>query len=254
MKLEKLSPSKIKTGKECELKLYYNETQPKSDIKNVYLTMGSIFHGVLEENFRYKVEHKEDMSWTKLNKEFELQWDIEKEKTNFEKIEEPTAKLRCKNYIRIYHVKRCPFLIPKNMNCVEKFTKFKITKKETNQVLWISVKIDLILLDGTIVDHKTSTKQWSQEEADKEIQGQIYPIAMRKEGLDVKGFQFSVVSGAIVDVYPVVYKKEKALKILNDAFEIQKNFEEENLLPTKNKKWSCKYCEWKTKGVCREWN
>jgi len=251
MQIFKLSVTNIRTAvKECELKLYYNLTEPKPP-KNVYLFMGIVFHSVIAEDLKFKAKNGNDMELGMINGIFRDTFEKEKVGIDFAKMPEFEAKARCQNYIKAYWEKRLQHLYPYLLNgqkpLIEHFLRF--TAKFEEQQISITGKIDMLDRTGWVVDHKTSNRPENWEE---EPQAYLYPLGLKNQGFKVEGFIFSTVdSQGNVDSHEIEFKQEKADALLQKAFEIQRAFSEDNILPTSNQR-VCTYCQ--HKGICREWN
>lgn len=244
-----MSATDISTCNECEFKFYYKLTKEIRFPKNVYLIMGSVFHAVIENDLRYKAEKGVNKKWQDLEKVFDKEWEKGKAGCDFSKskITEEQAKYKCKNYAQIYSIKMSPLLYPVGQEGIEKF--FRCYVHFSEKRLGITGKVDLIDKSFWITDHKTSSSEWTQQDADKEIQAQLYPWAIRNLGFDVQGFKFNVVSKNTVNVFPVTYNQSKVKEILTRAFEIKRNLEEDNISRAKSEK-VCKFCDYK--NLCSE--
>lgn len=238
----RLSCSDIKAGGECQYKILFKLTKPKIEKCSPPLLIGSVFHGALETYYRIFLKNGKRIGWSGLEKVFEQGWNKERARGIFtEKKPEEACKLKCKNYLRVYHKERARYLVPKDSRSIETFFRFKVSSEDKH--LEISGKSDLLDASNFLQDHKTSSSAWTQEQADKELQGHIYPLAFKANGIPVQGFQFSVVEGVRVKVYNVEYNDSYAKEIVQKAFNIKKDLEEDNLTYSKSA-WTCRYCDW----------
>jgi CRISPR/Cas system-associated exonuclease Cas4 (RecB family) len=243
-----MSVTDIKSSEECEWKLYHRMEGKFKPKKNIYLIIGSCFHSVVEQDMRYKAGRGVNKSWKDLEAFFEDEWKKStKNITDFGKYTPEQSKQKCKNYIYIYSLKASPLIYPLNNESIEKF--FRVYINYEGKRLGITGKCDIIDKSLTMIDHKTSSSQWLQSEADKEIQAQVYPYLMKISGLEVKKFQFNVVCGNDVKVYPVEYDTKKVKEILIQAFDIKRHIEEGNILRVKNPS-VCKWCDFRS--VCQK--
>jgi CRISPR/Cas system-associated exonuclease Cas4 (RecB family) len=242
-----MSASDMTEAKKCEYRLHYKFQKIIKPVKNIYLIMGSIFHSVTENNLKYNAKMGVDQSWVNLKVYFESEWKKQIQGiTDFGKYSEQQAKNICLNYVKVYHIKMSPFLYPLNPDSIEKFFRVYVTYE--GKRLGITGKIDMIGRDLYVIDHKTSSSQWSQQQADDEIQGQLYPFCTKKLGYDVKGFKFNVVSGDSVIPYEVKYDIKKLKEILINAFAVKDRIENNAMLRSKSEK-NCKWCEYNS--VCK---
>lgn len=246
--LEQISCTDLgKCRNDCERWLHYKLSQEKKGISNSYLYMGQIFHEVIEQDMRYKVNKGVNMKLNELEPIFESFWNKGKSKVDFTRLEEGKSKLKCRNYIQIYSLKRSSFLYPINQDCIEKF--FRIYVKVEGQKIGLTGKMDLLTKDMFIEDHKTASQSWTQEDANSEVQAYIYPFVGKSLGYDIKGFRFSVVTKDNVEVFPVLYDDKKAREWIMYAFQLQRAFHDNNLLSSRSPR-ICGFCDWK--DTCSE--
>lgn len=241
----RLSASDINQARQCEMKVYNKLTQPKKEKMASPLLVGSVFHEVIELNFKYKINHGSDMQLNVLNDTFNQIWNKMKSKGDFTNNQEIEAKSKAFRYVQVYWEKRCGMLIPKDKKSIEFFGNFAIVQE--GKRLKVAYKIDMLDKSNMIIDHKTSSQPWTQEIADKNIQAYIYPIALRANGIPAKQVQFNVVCKDSVDAFVVQEDQNETQKIFQEAFKLKKSLEEGNMLSNFNK---CKYCEWQ--DVCSE--
>ena len=250
--VEQMSATDIKNAGECDFKVYYKLLGEFKPPKSIPLVLGSIFHEVIEQDLRYKVKRGVNMKWEEVNNYFENVWVKAKQGCAFDgKITEEQAKIKCKTYIRIYHLKMSPMLYPLDNSSIEKFFRVYITFGDKR--LGITGKVDMIGKDMFITDHKTSSAVWTQKDADEEIQAQLYSYCMKNLGFEIQGFKFSVVSGVGVNVFPVEYNQAKLKEILLKAFDIKKRLEggQELMLRSRSER-ICKFCDFGRAGICKE--
>ena len=244
-----LSATDIKTGRECMHKLVFKFTGHKGP-KNHYLAMGSAFHSVIEDYLVHKAKTGKAKPWNEVMAVFDGFWTKEAKGVVFGKISEQRAKCDCVEYIKTYYEQALPLMYPlfqarfRPKDSIEKFFSLKITYE--GKVLGFSGKVDLIDKSMYCIDHKTAGSEWTQEQADEEIQAQIYPYVLKKLGLDIRGFKFMVVSGGRVTPFEVAYSESKVADILKEAFDLKRNIEEGNLLRANNVR-TCQWCEFKDK-------
>lgn len=246
MEILKLSATQIITGIECEQKLYYLLTLPKPIKQNSYLYVGSMFHEVLATNFRFKVTEGRDLWWDELESIFEKTWNDQKWKADFSKVPEVNAKNNCLDYLRVYHKERCPVLVPRDLDSIEKFLRFKV--KKHGQELWVSMKMDLILNSNVIIDHKTSgsSKAWDEWKLkDAGVQAQLYYAGSSANGIDCTGFSFNVVNHERVDVFDIPQDQTRLNWILGKALDMQRALRDNNLFTSKSK-YTCRFCDHST--------
>jgi CRISPR/Cas system-associated exonuclease Cas4 (RecB family) len=242
-----LSATDIKMGRECHWKLFHKFTQAIKLPKSIPLVVGSVFHAACEHYLKHKAKGGAGLEWQKLVGVFESEWQKGIVGLNFSKVNGPEAKAKAMAYFKPYFEQALPLLHPAGSDFIEKFFNLKITNKGI--VLGFTGKVDLVDKALWCIDHKTASQEWSQEDADQEIQAQLYPYCLQKLGIQVRGFKFMVVSKGRVTPFEVAYDEQKVFKILREAFELKKNIEEGNLLRAKSGR-ACKYCDYNS--VCKE--
>lgn len=236
-----MSATDITMCNECEQKLMFKLTGAPKPRKNSYLVMGSVFHSVIEQDLRYKVKRGVNLKQDELEKIFTGEWEKAKVGADFTKVPEYNAKIKCQNFIRIYTLKMSPMLYPLNNENIERF--FRVYVNFGEKRLGITGKIDLIGRDMWITDHKTSSKAWTQEDANKEVQAYVYPWALKALGVNVLGFKFNVCHGVVVTPFSVPYNQPETKKWLKRAFEIKDALENDNAFGAKQE-WVCKWCDY----------
>lgn len=238
--LEQISATDIQKCKDCEWWLYHKLSQPKVVSKSVYLMMGSVFHSVVENDLRFFVKRGVHYNWFDIEKYFNSAWDREKQNCDFSKLAEDKAKIKCKNYIQVYYQKAIKLLYPLNQECIERF--FCVPISYYDKKLKITGKVDVIGCDLWIVDHKTSSRPWERQDAEKEAQAIIYPYCIKNQGYDIQGFRYNVVSGVQVESISIPFNQAKLKEWLIFAFDIKKHIEEGNILRAKVKR-QCDFCD-----------
>lgn len=259
-----LSATDIKTGRECMHKLVFKFTGHKGP-KNHYLAMGSAFHSVIEDYLVHKAKTGKVKPWNEVMAIFEGFWTKEAQGVVFGKISEQRAKCDCVAFIQCYYQQALPMLNPlfqakfRPKDSIERFFLYP-GRDETGKEQYLthnglklkfSGKVDLIDKAMFCDDHKTTgnLSNWTQADADNEIQPYLYPYCLKQLGVDIKGFRFYVTDGKSVKVYEVKYDESKVAGILQEAFKLKEDIESGNLQRAKNSR-SCSWCEFK--DICEE--
>ena len=112
----------------------------------------------------------------------------------------------------------------------------------------ITGKVDLILSAMIIADHKTSAtlEVWTQARSDHEVQPQMYMHLAKSNGIDVKGFQYNIVSPKGIKVLDVAYNEDRVQEILKYSFELKQALKQGNINYSTSK-MTCNMCEFKSK-------
>ena len=241
-----MSTGDLTSSRECEYKLHYKYQKLIKPPKSIYLVQGSIFHSVIEQDLRYKVNHGKNKKWAEIQEMFASEWQNQtKDLKDFGKYSELEAKNKCLNYIRVYFAKMSPMLYPLNHDSIEKF--FVVFVNFQGKRLGFTGKVDMIGKDLFVIDHKTASSPWNQSKADEEIQAQVYPYCLSKLGYEIRGFKFNVVCKNDVTPYQVEYDTKKVKKILTDAFAVKDRIENNAMLRAKSDR-VCRFCDFKS--VC----
>lgn len=243
LELEKISCSALKNAKKCERKVYFMYTQPKVKLKSAPLGAGSIFHEVVAEYLRDKLNISRGMSLKELKVLFEDEWQKGRGQiVGWGEFGEQDYKNRCWQYLEQYHQKRLYLLFARSREDIERF--FTFTAESNGQTLKFNGKVDLIPIDEqTCVDHKTSKSPWTQQEAEAEVQAHIYPIALNAMGFKIKRFQFNVCTPKDCTCFTVEPQQKVFDYWLNYAFELQAHLADGSILET-NREKVCQWCEW----------
>lgn len=252
-KLEKISVTTLQKAKKCERWLYFTLTQPKLFVKTVPLLTGGLFHSVLERFFRAKGQG-DTMEWKVVEQVLNEEFAQILPQCLTDAIDRIKIKENARKYLSTYIKARGGILSPlvkQNGDLViEQFLRVKV-RGGNEQELYITGKVDMITNSRWAVDHKTSARKLSQDWADKEIQGYLYPYLLKKNGLPVKGFQFNIAGDDWFDTFAVAYDEGRALEWVVYAFELQRAVAENNCMRAKSERF-CKYCEFRQECFAME--
>jgi len=242
MELKRIRVTQLGMAKRCEKSLFYSVTQPKPKM-TIPFFIGSIFHEVMRCYFEKQLQGSK-LSQKGVLELLEGLWQAKKGELGIDGVNSLKALQRAKDYVSIYYRDRVRFLIPLY---IEKHLEMVV--RNEGQEIRITGDPDLITTAMIIVDHKTSKGNWNDEKANKEIQAQLYPLLAKANNINIKGFEFSVISEKDVQIFPVEFNQEKTNKWLLYALELQKNWAENNLLIT-GSKFVCRLCQ--HKNICLE--
>ena len=181
-----LSVTQLKMFLRCPLQYYFRYIKeliipPRSEV-----TLGKSIHRALEENYKQKIETKEDLPIDYLTDLFSDTWESEVKETLFEEDEKP-GKIKDEgvNILRIYHKIVSPKIQP------------VYVEKEFNLFLdadfTLKGFIDLVTEEDLIIDHKTTKRSYSEEQVATDLQLTAYSLAYRMlEGKEERGLRFDV--------------------------------------------------------------
>lgn len=155
--------------------------------------LGTIWHQTVEHNLRQKLVTQADLSEEEMLTTFSDQWETARqvEEINWENDRPEALKSIGLRLTRDYHRAFAHRLTPAE-NGVE--LEFAVDLGQHGRPGWeFRGRIDLITARGTIVDHKTSRKPYSQRQVDNAPQATAYWWAYRELfGRDPFGFRYCV--------------------------------------------------------------
>lgn len=249
-KVLSLSASTIKQARECQYKVYHKLTTMEKPPKSVPLVIGIVFHSCCEAYLKNRAQGKQNLTWQQILGVFEAEWAKGIVGVDFSKTTPEKAKMKALDYIKPYFEQALPLMYPtyqarfRPKDSIERFFNLKITYGGSD--LKFSGKVDFIDRSLWCVDHKTAGSPWGQEDADNEVQAQLYPFCLKNLKVEIRGFKFMVVSKGKVTPFPVAYDEGKVANILREAFDLKRALEEGNLLRARSAR-SCSWCEWRDK-------
>ncbi len=171
------SPSQINQYLRCNAQWYFRYVEGLKKPPASALVQGSSFHDALDVNFSQKVETKKDLEIDVVQdaaaeafekRAPEIEWDSDEKSEGIEKVK-GRMKDETVGLVTVYHKDLSP-----KINPIASEKEFIL---ETDQDYSIKGVIDLIDMNGTIIDHKTTGRTPSEISADHALQGIIYCIA-----------------------------------------------------------------------------
>lgn len=164
IEIDHISHSQIDLWEKCPRKWEYKYVYHLKERSSDALIIGNVYHKVLEQNFKAKMELGHDLdidicmdvfsdTWDKVVSE---EWDIRWVKNTPE-----SAKDMCAALVEKYITEFAPPIFPQ---AVEQWLESSLNG--TKFVL----KLDLINQDGAVIDHKTAAQSYTQLEVDKDMQ------------------------------------------------------------------------------------
>jgi len=243
-----ISVSQIKMYLRCPLQYKYRYIdgliiQPTSS-----LTLGKSIHSALESNYSQKIESKQDLPSEKMLDLFSERWDKEAQETIFEEDEKAgTIKDEGVKMVTVYHDQISPTIQPKlvehgfNLN----FENVSYTLKGI---------IDLVDMDGTIIDHKTAKRSMVPEDVESNIQLTCYALAYRSVfGAEEKELRFDVMVKTKVPKLQQISTKRtqddinRFLKLMGY---VSKAIQSGIFYPCEDRQ-TCSWCGYR--GLCKKW-
>ena len=145
-----LSPSQVRTWLTCQTRWWYRYGLGLSEPKTAALAIGSAVHAAIGENFRQKIESKRDLPQTGVVAVFRDAWRAAAGETQFQTGEDPDELGAMGEALTVkYMDEAAPFVEPA---AVELPVRGAIAGVAVQGV------VDLLDVDGRIVDLKTSAK------------------------------------------------------------------------------------------------
>ncbi len=173
--IDTLSNSKVAMLSRCPRQFYYRYILGYKIPPNAFRNFGAAYHNTLEVNFLHKKESGEDMSIEQVKDIFTDEWKRSSAEVEWKYEDTREAEFSNRgvdlvgNYVKDIAPSRVPDLVE---------YEFSVALPETDRP-FVGV-IDLVLVDGKLVDHKTSTKRWNQSRADSELQPTAYYLAFEE--------------------------------------------------------------------------
>jgi CRISPR/Cas system-associated exonuclease Cas4 (RecB family) len=161
-----LSPTQVRTFLDCSAKWWFRYGLRLPEPKTSSLALGSAVHEALAENFRQKIETREDLDVCGVTALFRQSWSHQTEETIFQP-DEDAAQLRLlgEQLVQKYMEEAAPSIDPAGVE-------FEVTGK----VGAASVRgfIDLMDVHGAVIDVKTAARKPSGISFDHALQLATY--------------------------------------------------------------------------------
>jgi RecB family exonuclease len=175
----------------CPLQFYFRHILGLKEPPRGAMYVGIAFHHGVEVNLKQKVESQVDLPVEQVRAETADQWEqlLRRQKPELQEDEKPgELKDKAIQCVTVYHETTAPSVMPA---LVEQ--RFRCDMPESPYGM--SGRVDLIDIDEIIVDHKTSAKKWTAEEASGKVQLNAYEYGRRKltGKTDTPGVQVHVV-------------------------------------------------------------
>ena len=177
---EVLSPSQVRCFMDCQARWWFKYGLRYPDPSNGNMALGRAVHAALAQNFAEKIESNEDLPITGVIALFRQAWTAEREQTEFRDVEDPAELAACgESLIAKYMDQSAPLIDPA---AVEIHVEGEIAGVKVQG--WV----DLLDLDGRIIDIKTSARKPSSIEPEYRFQiatyAQLIPCASGQARVD----------------------------------------------------------------------
>ncbi|MFN3698760.1 MAG: RecB family exonuclease [Dictyoglomus sp.] len=277
MTLSKLTLSfqKINMYSRCGLQYYFRYIEGLKIPPTTSVAIGSAFHKATESYYIYKKETKEnpkvDLLLEKYSDEIE---NIFSEDLLLEKEEETKGKEKLKGEIkdagtralRVYYNQRALYLEPWLVE--EQFIikldqvakEFGFNDEEFKNIELLGY-VDLVNIEGKVIDHKVKKASPSATEADKSQQLTIYALGYKEITGDLpeRVVLENVIlplnkssMGKIITLESMRTEKDLS-RLLKRILRVVDGIKKEVYIPPDQGSWACNYCGYRKVGICKEY-
>ena len=161
-----LSPSQVRSFMDCQVRWWFKYVLRLKDPQNGNLALGRAVHACLTQNFHQKIETREDLPITGVLALFREAWALESELTEFRDDEDPLELAACgAALVSKYMTELAPAI---DQGAVE--------IRVTGEIGRVHVQgwIDLVDVEGRIIDIKTAARRPSRIDPDHRFQIATY--------------------------------------------------------------------------------
>ncbi len=242
-----LSVTQLRMYLRCPLQYYFRyvcglKIPPSGDV-----TLGRTVHETLEQNYRQKIQTRQDLPLEQLHDIFSERWEEESRYARFQEDEKPGhLKDDGVRLLGAYHREVAPRVQP-----VEVEREFLLETGVTE--LPLKGYIDLIDEQGTIIDHKTTRRSFPPHAAETDIQLTAYALAYRAlRGKPEKGLRLDVLvrtKQPKVQQLPTTRAQADIDRFLRLAEHVERAINTGIFYPNEN--FMCGICGYKE--LCGEW-
>lgn len=201
-----LSPSQVGSFMDCQVRWWFKHVLRLKDPQNGNVALGRAVHASLTQNFHQKIETREDLPITGVLALFREAWALESELTEFRDEENPVELAACgAALVAKYMTEVAPAIDPAAVEI-----------RVTGEIGRVHVQgwIDLLDVDGRVIDLKTAARSPSGIEPEHRFQIATYT---------------QLLPGASGEARLDTLVKTKAPKIVTQSFQVS----EQDLLATR---------------------
>lgn len=192
-----LSPSQVRSFMDCQVRWWFKYVLRMKDPQNGNLALGRAVHAALTRNFHQKTETREDLPITGVLALFREAWALELEYTEFRDDEDPAELAACgAGLISKYMSEVAPTIDPAEVEI-----------RVAGEIGGVQVQgwIDLLDVEGRIIDIKTAARRPSGIEPDHRFQIATYA---------------QLLAGASGEVRIDTLVKTKTPKVVTQSFQL----------------------------------
>ena len=161
-----LSPSQVRCFMDCQMRWWFKYALKYADPPTGKMALGRAVHAALTQNFAQKVETQEDLPVTGVAALFRDAWEREREQTEFRDDEDPAELGVCGEALVLkYMDQAAPLIEPAAV---------EMRVEGTIGGIRVQGWIDLMDVDGRIIDLKTAARKPSGIESDYKFQIATY--------------------------------------------------------------------------------
>ena len=243
-----ISVSQIKMFLRCPLQYKFRYLDGLKIPPTGSLSLGKSVHAALEANYSQKIATKQDLPAEKVLDLFSDRWEKEAVETVFDEDEKAgVVKDTGVKMVTVYHEQISPTIQPRLVE-----HEFNLSFENVSYTL--KGIIDLVDVEGTIIDHKTSKRSMIPEDVGSDIQLTCYALAYRSLfSVSEKGLRFDVMVKTKVpklQQIPTTRSQEDIQRFLKIMGFVSKAIQSGTLYPCENKQ-TCSWCGYR--ALCEKW-
>ena len=243
-----LSVSQIKMFLRCPLQYKFRYIDGLIMPPTGSLLLGKSVHSALEANYSQKIESKQDLPAEKVLDLFSDRWEQEVKETVFDEDEKAgMVKDDGVKMVTVYHGQISPTIQPRLVE--QGFNLFFENVSYTLKGI-----IDLVDVEGVIIDHKTAKRSMAPDDVAADIQLTCYALAYRSVfGAQEKELRFDVMVRTKVpklQQIPTTRTEEDIQRFLKILGFVSKAIESGIFYPCGNRQ-VCSWCGYY--GLCEKW-
>ena len=242
-----LSITQIKSYLKCPLSYKFRYLDHLKVPPLSAMTLGKSVHSALETNYSQKIKTREDLPTEQVKDVFSDRWEAAVKETVFDKDEKPgEVKDEGIGLVDVYHSRISPTIQPK---VVEKA--FELSFQNVDYTL--KGYIDLVDSRDCIIDHKTTKRSMTEENAATDLQLTCYALAYRNVlGREERALRFDVMvrnKKPKIQQLTTTRTKEDIERFLKVLGYVSKAIQSGIFYPNEN--FMCGTCGYR--GLCRRW-
>jgi putative RecB family exonuclease len=243
-----ISVSQIKMFLRCPLQYKFRYIDGLKISPTSSLTLGKSIHSALESNYSQKITSKQDLPGEKILDLFSDRWEKEAVETLFSEDEKAgMVKDDGVKMVRAYHDQISPTIQPRLVE-----HEFNLSFENVDYTL--KGIIDLVDVEGRIIDHKTAKRSMAPDDVAADIQLTCYALAYRSLfGAPEKELRFDVMVRTKVpklQQIPTTRTQEDIQRFLKIVGFVSKAIQSGIFYPCGNRQ-VCSWCGYY--GLCEKW-